>query len=95
MLNLKVVTWSLGIFTATSFVLCVIYGLVVPERLHAAQVLEALLPAFKWLTFPGFVLGLLESFLYGAYVGLVFVPIYNALSRRWIPAYLVEHNASA
>lgn len=93
MLNLKVVTWSLGIFTAISFVLCVIYGLVVPARLHAVQVLEAVLPAFTWLTFPGFVLGLLESFLYGAYVGLVFVPIYNALSRRWDPARSVENNA--
>ena len=30
MLNIKVVSWSLGIFTATSFVLCVIYGLIAP-----------------------------------------------------------------
>jgi hypothetical protein len=28
-------------------------------------------------------LGLFESFLYGAYVGLVFVPIHNFLTRRW------------
>ncbi|MEP7347183.1 MAG: DUF5676 family membrane protein, partial [Gemmatimonadaceae bacterium] len=75
--------WSLGIFAAISFVLCVIYGLIVPANLHMASALEAVLPAFKWLTFGGFVLGLLESFLYGAYAGLVFVPIYNALSRRW------------
>ena len=84
MLNLKAVTWSLGIFTAISFVLCVIYGLVVPPSLHMGQALEVVLPAFKWLTLPGFLLGLLESFLYGVYVGLVFVPIYNALSRRWV-----------
>ena len=83
MLNIKVVSWSLGIFTAISFILCVIYGLIVPQSLHASQVLEALLPAFKWLTFGGFCLGLIESFLYGAYTGLVFVPIYNFLSRRW------------
>ena len=83
MLNLKVVTWSLGIFAAVSFVLCVIYGLVVPNSLHSVQALEAVLPAFRWLTLGGFILGLLESFLYGVYVGLVFVPIYNVLSRRW------------
>jgi hypothetical protein len=82
MLNIKLVTWSLGLFTAISFVLCVIYGLVVSPSLHMASVLEALLPAFKWLTFFGFCLGLLESFLYGVYGGLVFVPIYNALARR-------------
>lgn len=28
-------------------------------------------------------LGLVESFLYGAYAGLVFCPIYNLLHRRW------------
>jgi thiamine transporter ThiT len=83
MLNIKIVTWSLGIFTATSFVLCVIYGLIVPQSLHATQFLEAVLPAFKWLTFWGFCLGLIESFLWGIYAGLVFVPIYNVLARRW------------
>ena len=83
MLNIKVVSWALGIFTAISFVLCVIYGLIVPPSLHMAVLLEMVLPAFKWLTFWGFWLGLIESFLYGAYVGLVFVPIYNFLARRW------------
>ncbi len=83
MLNIKVVAWSLGIFTAVSFILCVIYGLIVPSSLHMASALEAVLPAFKWLTVQGFLLGLVESFLYGAYTGIVFVPIYNFLSRRW------------
>ena len=83
MLNIKIVSWSLGIFTAISFILCVIYGLIVPPSMHMYQVLEAVLPAFKWLTFGGFCLGLIESFLYGAYAGLVFVPVYNFLVRRW------------
>ena len=30
MLNIKVMTWSLGLFVAISFVLCVLYGLIVP-----------------------------------------------------------------
>ena len=83
MLNLKVVSWSLGLFGAITFVVCVTYGLLVPPSLHMAEALEAVLPAFKWLTVPGFLLGLAESFLYGVYVGLVYVPIYNALTRRW------------
>ena len=82
MLNIRVVSWSLGIFTAISFVLCVVYGLIVPVSLHAAAFLEAVLPAFKWLTLGGFCLGLIESFLYGAYAGIVFVPIYNLLNRQ-------------
>lgn len=87
MLNIKIVSWSLGIFTAVSFIVCVIYGLIVPQSSHVYQFLEAVLPAFKWLTVWGFFLGLIESFLYGAYVGLVFVPIHNFLTRRWgVPA---------
>ncbi|MDQ2929994.1 MAG: DUF5676 family membrane protein [Gemmatimonadota bacterium] len=82
MLNLKVVSWSLSLFAAISFVVCVLYGLIVPASLHSSAALEAVFPGFKWLTFGGFVVGLIESFLYGAYAGLVFVPIYNALSRR-------------
>lgn len=37
------------------------------------------LTAFDWLTVWGFVSGFTESFLYGSYSGLVFVPIYNFL----------------
>ena len=83
MLNLKVVSWSLGFFAAVSFIFCVVYGLIVPSSLHMGQALEAILPAFKWLTVSGFLLGLVESFLYGVYAGLVFVPIYNFFTRRW------------
>ena len=83
MLNIKVVSWSLGIFAAITFVLCVIYGLIVPPSLHMAPFLEMVLPAFKWLTLSGVLLGLVESFLYGAYVGLVFVPIHNFIAHRW------------
>ncbi len=84
LLNMKVISWSLGIFFVISFVLCVLYGLVVPEKLHGMSAfLEAMLPAFKWLTFWGFILGLVESFLYGVYVGIVFVPIYNFVDRKF------------
>ncbi len=84
LLNIRVVSWSLGIFFAFSYILCVLYGLIVPQRLHGMSTfLESVLPAFKWLTFGGFVLGLIESFLYGVYVGIVFVPIYNLINKKW------------
>ena len=86
LLNIRVVSWSLGIFFVISYMLCVLYGLIVPERLHGMSgFLEAVLPAFKWLTFGGFVLGLVESFLYGVYIGIVFVPIYNFINRKLGP----------
>ncbi len=84
MLNIKVVSASLAIFAASSFVLCVIVGLVVPANLHMTAFLEMVLPGFEWLTLQGFCLGLIESFLYGIYVGLVFVPSYNFFFRRWV-----------
>ena len=83
MLNWKVVSWALGLWCAVSFVLCVIWGLLTPESLHMHQFLEMVLPAFRWLTWWGFILGLIESFLWGFYAGIVFVPIYNFLKRRW------------
>ena len=83
MINTKLVTWALGIFLAISFVLCVIYGLLTPQTLHMHTLLESVLPAFKWLSWWTFVLGLVESFLWGAYIGLVFCPVYNWLYLRF------------
>ena len=82
MLSTKVVAWSLGLFGAVTFVVCVLYGLIAPEALHMSDFLQSVFPGFRWLTPGGFVIGLLESFLYGVYTGLVFTPIYNALSKR-------------
>jgi hypothetical protein len=87
MLSIRVVSWSLGLLFTISFVLCVIYGIIVPRRFHGMSVfLEAVLPAFKWISLGGFILGLIESFFYGACIGIVFVPIYNYLNKRWCPA---------
>ncbi len=82
MINIKLLTWSLALFAATSFVLCVAYGLIVPEPLHMHGFLEMVLPGFQWLTPLGFGVGLAESFLWGAYGGLLFGWIYNTLYRR-------------
>lgn len=84
MLDIRVWTWSLALFSTLTFVVCVAYGLVVPEALHMSAFLEQVLPGFRWLTPVGFLVGLVESFLYGAYAGLVFTPIHNAFWRRWV-----------
>ncbi len=82
MLKTKLVTWAMGLFTAFSFLLCILYGLLTPESLHMHTFLEMVLPAFTWLSFGSFVLGLVESFLWGVYLGLGFSLIYNVLYRK-------------
>ena len=82
MLDTKLIAWTLGIWTAIAFVVCVISGLVAPSSLHTAALLEQTLPGFRWLTLSGFTLGLVESFLYGVYAGLTFCPVYNILHRH-------------
>lgn len=82
-LNIKVVTWALAIFAEVSYLICVLYGLIVPAALHMTQFLEIVLPGFQWLTVSGFVIGVVESFLYGVYAGLVFTPIYNFFDDKW------------
>jgi hypothetical protein len=65
---------SLGLFLAISFVLCIALALIVPDAgLHR--------PWHSWLTWPSFFLGLCESFAYGLYAGIVFVPLYNFFAR--------------
>jgi hypothetical protein len=83
MFCIKLWAWSLGVFTALSFVLCVVWGLLTPTALHMHTFLESVLPAFHWISTGAFVLGFVESFLWGAYIGLVFVPIYNFFYRRF------------
>lgn len=84
-LDWKPMAWALGLFAALTFVVCVAYGLLVPKPLHMTQFLEITLPGFRWLTPGSFVLGLVESFLYGAYAGLVYPPIHNFFVR-WFGA---------
>ena len=80
-LSLKVMTVATGLFGAVMFVACVVYGLLVPA-FHNAALLEAVLPGFHWLTPGSLLFGVVETFLYGAFAGLVFGWLYNAVSRR-------------
>ena len=82
MLNTKVVTQSVSSFAAITFALCVAYGLVAPAGAHSSWLLEAVLPGFTWLSVGSFLLGLLETALYGAGVGVLYSTLYNFFGRR-------------
>ena len=73
---------SLGLFLAVTYVLCVIFDLIFPQQSMYETWLR-LLPGFTWLSWPSFLLGLVESFAYGWYVALIFAPLFNFIARRW------------
>ena len=81
-LNWKVMSLSLALFSAISFILCVAWSVLVPPSLHGTRVLEMTLPGFRWLTPGSFGLGLAETFVIGAYAGLLFTVIYNYVLER-------------
>ena len=82
-MSLKIVTWALAITSALLYLLCIAYGLTNLAEGHMRKFLTIALPGFEWLTAKGFVIGLVKSFLYGALLGLVYVPMHNALARRF------------
>lgn len=83
MLNIKLLASSAALFLALSFVLCVAFGLVAPERFHMLTLLEVVLQGFEWISPAAFFLGLVESLLWGLYLGGGFAWVHNLLSRRW------------
>jgi hypothetical protein len=73
---------SVSLLFVISYVLCIALGLIWWEGgLH--QPWLQFLPGFSWLSPGTFLLGLVESFAYGWYVALVFVPLFNFFSTRF------------
>jgi hypothetical protein len=84
-LNLAVVALALGLLGVITFTLCMLWDLALPAY-AMTRAWELVLPGFRGISLASFALGLVESFLYGVYAAVVFVPIYNWLSRRIEPA---------
>jgi len=81
-ISLLAVGHATSLLLMISFILCVGFDLLFPE--HAMyQVWQKLLPGFEWLSWKSFFLGAIESYGYGWYVALIWVPIYNfTVSRK-------------
>jgi 2TM family of unknown function (DUF5676) len=80
-LSIVAIGWTVSIFFVISYVLCVASGAIVPDwEMHRPWL--QFFPGFEWLTLKGFVIGLVESFLYGWYVAVIFVPLYNVFTAR-------------
>jgi len=80
-LSLKAVGHATSLFLAITFVLCVCFDLLFPSR-AMYQSWQALLPGFHWISWRSFLLGVVESYVYGWYATLIWVPIYNVSAQR-------------
>ncbi len=70
-----------SLFLAITFVLCVGFDLVFPH-MAMYRSWQTLFPGFTWISWSSFLLGLVESYGYGWYVALIWVPLYNVSSAR-------------
>ncbi len=75
-ISLAAVGHATSLFLLFTFTLCIIFDLLFPE--HAMfKAWQDLLPGFEWLSWKSFIIGSIESYAYGWYFALIWVPIYN------------------
>jgi len=79
-ISLKAVGHATSLFLAITFSLCVGFDLLFPAHSMYGS-WQKLLPGFEWISWSSFVLGLIESYGYGWYFTLVWVPLYNVSLR--------------
>ena len=75
-ISLRAAGLATSLFLAITFVLCVAFDLLAPSQAMYHAWL-GLLPGFRWLTWGTFILGLVESYGYGWFIALIWVPLYN------------------
>jgi len=82
-LSVRAVGHATSALLAITFTLCVAFDLLFPQyAMYSAW--QALVPGFEWLSLKSFLLGLAETYAYGWYFALIWVPVYNLAtgSRR-------------
>jgi hypothetical protein len=73
---------SLSFFFVISFMICIAGYLLLPGFPVQHAALSIFLPGFELLSWRSYFLGLVESFVWGWYIALVFGPLYNFFGRR-------------
>lgn len=80
-ISLSAVGHATSIFLAITFAVCVGFDLLIPSH-TMYQSWQKLLPGFEWISGKSFVIGLIESYGYGWYVALIWVPLYNVFAAK-------------
>jgi hypothetical protein len=80
-LSVLAVGHATSLFLAVTYSLCVVFDLLFPQ--HAMYTAwEKLLPGFAWISWGAYFIGLIESYLYGWYFAVVWVPLYRVFAMR-------------
>lgn len=80
-ISLLAVGHATSFLLASTFALCVGFDLLFPD--HAMySVWQKLLPGFTGINWSSFFIGLIESYGYGWYIALIWVPLYNVFASR-------------
>jgi len=75
------IAWTLGTFAAAIFAFDILLGVLFPDWWVMQKIYEVLMPGFKFISWGAFFLGLLQAFVGGFWVAVLFVPIYNFFAR--------------
>ncbi len=79
--SLSAIGHATSLFLAISFAFCVGFDLILPKY-AMYQHWQGFLPGFTWLSPGAFLLGLIETYAYGWYFALIWVPLYNVFLHR-------------
>ena len=80
-LSLKGFGHATSLLLSISFAVCVGFNLLFPE--HAMlKAWQGLLPGLQQISFGSFLLGVVETYVFGWYIALIWVPIYNVVTLR-------------
>ncbi len=76
-----VVGHATSLFLVVSYILCVGFCLLFPAyQMHMAW--APLFPGFEWLTPSGFAFGLLDSYVYGWFIAIIWIPRHEYFDQR-------------
>lgn len=73
--------WSLGLFLAILYTICVLFDLAFPSQSMTA-LWAPLLPWVEGISLSSYALGVAETLIYGWLVALIFAPLFNFFAGR-------------
>lgn len=78
---IRALGWSLGLFLAITFTVCVLFDLAFPGE-SMTGLWAPLLPWVEGISPGSYVLGVIETLIYGWFVALIFAPLFNLFAER-------------